>query len=212
MKKRGLCLLLALLCALLCACDNQPPAQTAETAASRPQEELVLLSDETELMEVCMRAAQEKYGVRVTLADTGNDAYEQMLLDFAAGRATYDVVCVSNALGDLYTADGLIDRGYFAPLSGCGQVEESVSHMLPVLQDCVTRDGVIYALPCAMRTKVLTYNRPLYDAKVDGSTERYYARTGENVTSTWLQQIPEMREFSAWNELFVEMPLRDGVL
>lgn len=215
---RGVCLLLIVMllsaagCARQGAPEQSPSALQTNEAAADGEAGLVVLSADEDLMSAYAKAAYEQYGVQVTRAEGSNEAEEQMLLDFAAGKASYDVVCISNALGYLYTADGLIDRGYFSPLSGAARVEESVAHMLPALQDCVTRDGVIYALPCGMRTKVLTYNRPLYDAKADGSTERYYARTGETVTGTWLQQIPDRRAFSTWEELFTQMPLRDGVL
>ena len=167
---RGVCLLLIVMllsaagCARQGAPEQSPSALQTNEAAANGEAGLVVLSADEDLMSAYAKAAYEQYGVQVTRAEWSNEADEQMLLDFAAGKATFDVVCVSNALGFLYTSDGLIDRGYFSPLSGVAQVEESVSHMLPVLQDCVTRDGIIYALPYIARTKVLRYDHELYDA------------------------------------------------
>ena len=221
MLRRGACALLiaALLFPMAGCAQEQNPSVSQPGAAAVAQKTggaadgengLVVLSVDEEVMPVYAKAANKRYGVQVTMADTTNAADEQLLLDFAAGKANYDVICISNALGYLYTSDGLIDRGYFSPLNGVAQVKASVSHMLPVLQDCVTRDGVIYALPYIARTKVLEYDRALYDAKADGDTDRYSRRTGQAVTSTWLQQVPDQQEYETWDELLNASVLENG--
>lgn len=213
---RGVCLLLIVMllsaagCARQGAPEQSPSALQTNEAAANGEAGLVVLSADEDLMSAYAKAAYEQYGVQVTRAEWSNEADEQMLLDFAAGKATFDVVCVSNALGFLYTSDGLIDRGYFSPLSGVAQVEKSVSHMLPVLQDCVTRDGIIYALPYIARTKVLRYDHELYDAKADEDTARYHARTGQTVTTSWLQQIPDQQAYETWEELLNTAMLKYG--
>lgn len=106
--------------------------------------------------------------MEIELAEGTNAAYEQMLTDFAAGKCTYDVVGVDNALGSLYTMDTLAAQGYFYPLDGQPHVQESLAHMLPLLQDLVTIDGIPYALPFIARFKVLDYNAQLYEAVETG--------------------------------------------
>ena len=212
-KGAGILLIAALLFSVTSCVQQEIPAQSplpsqpfeseAQEKADEADEEtkLMVYSIENDLMSIYARVTYERYGVQVMLPEWSNETDEQMLLDFAAGKANYDIVCIDNALGNLYTADGLIDRGYFSPLNGVAQVKASVSHMLPVLQDCVTRDGVIYALPYIARTKVLRYDHELYDAKADGDTDRYSRRTGQAVTSTWLQQIPDQQEYKTWDDL-----------
>ncbi len=221
-KGAGILLIAALLFSVTSCVQQEIPAQSplpshpfeseAQEKADEADEEtkLMVYSIENDLMSIYARVTYERYGVQVMLPEWSNETDEQMLLDFAAGKANYDIVCIDNALGNLYTADGLIDRGYFSPLNGVAQVKESVFHMLPVLQNCVTRDGVIYALPYIARTKVLEYDRALYDAKADGDTDRYSRRTGRAVTSTWLQQVPEQQEYETWDELLNASVLENG--
>ena len=190
---------------------NESPATQDSMRETNNEIELAVYSvDSSDIMPIYANAVNEQYGVQVRLTEWSNEADEQMLLDFAAGKANFDVVCIDNALGLFYTSDGLIDRGYFSPLNGVAQVKASVSHMLPVLQDCVTRDGVIYALPYIARTKVLEYDRALYDAKADGDTDRYSRRTGQAVTSTWLQQVPDQQEYETWDQLLSTAMLKNG--
>lgn len=190
--------------------SNETPDQQDDEERKGEETGLVLLSYDDELMTNYANAAYEQFGIQMVLAEVGNEAYEQMLLDFAAGKANFDIVCVSNALGNLYTADGLIDKGYFLSLNDLEHVKESIIHMLPVLQGCVTRNDVIYALPYLVRTKVLNFDRALYDAKADGNTDRYSLRTGKAVSSTWLNQLPDCQEFETWEQLFATSALEEG--
>ena len=129
--------------------SNETPDQQDDEERKGEETRLVLLSYDDELMTNYANAAYEQFGIQMVLAEVGNEAYEQMLLDFAAGKANFDIVCVSNALGNLYTADGLIDKGYFLPLNDLEHVKESIIHMLPVLQGCVIRCDLRLAIPCA---------------------------------------------------------------
>lgn len=148
---------LLLLCMLLVGCaPSMPegaPGPEDQTVISPSEQEtpssdpLVLLVDIPDNIERYMQAFTERTSMEIELAEGTNAAYEQMLTDFAAGKCTYDVVSVANSLGTLYTMDTLAAQGYFYPLDGQPHVQESLEHMLPLLQDLVTIDGIPYALP-----------------------------------------------------------------
>ena len=202
---------LLLLCMLLVGCaPSMPegaPGPEDQTVISPPEQEtpssdpLVLLIDIPEQIDRYMQAFTERTSMEIELAEGTNAAYEQMLTDFAAGKCTYDVVGVDNALGSLYTMDTLVEQGYFYPLDGQPHVQESLAHMLPLLQDLVTIDGIPYALPFIVRFKVLDYNAQLYEAVETDRLSIYNRRAIVPVTESQAEQLPPKRAFATWEEL-----------
>ncbi len=220
-RQRLLALLTAAVLLALCGCAPSGPQDSAQPAAapspspslpqpttpepdsdSASEDALVFLTYTSE--EDAIRDAQifsEKTGVDVVVAEGSDQAYELMLLDFAAGKHTYDLMLIDNALGSLYTSDDLIDRGYYSPLQGSERIERCVSSMLPALQQCVTRDGVIYALPHFVKTKVIEYDDWLYEARDTGDLRAYAMRTGKTATKSDVEVLPEMQSYPSWNAL-----------
>ena len=143
---------------------------------------LVVLSWEEDIP-LYAKYALKEYGVDVMIDRSGNEADEQMLVDFASGRATYDVIDISNALGYLNTPNHFIDRGYFLEITDVPFVQEAVNMMHPVLQEYVMREERIYALPHAMRMKVLYYDAERYESLCEnlGVTEL----SGNRAYETW---------------------------
>ena len=139
--------------------------------------------------------------VEIEFVEPSNAAFEQMLTDFAAGKSTYDIVAVDNALGSLYTMDPLLDQGYFLPLTDAPTVGEAVGQMLPQLQELVTREGTVYALPHFVRFKLLEYNGPLYQAVAEGQLAQYNRSYYPPVTKTQAENLPPQRAFDSWEEL-----------
>ena len=172
-----------------------------ETMGGESVKELTILSYDAETLARYAAAAQAQYGVQLEFAEPDNSAYDQMLLDFAAGKGTYDIVCIDNMVGNLYTADGLIDRGYFAPLGGNEQIARALRSMLPVLQQQAMRSGEIYALPYFVHTKVLEFDRALYTVAQSGDYEAYTRWCGTEFTREDAEKLPEMREYGSWQEL-----------
>lgn len=139
-RQRLLALLTAAVLLALCGCAPSGPQDSAQPAAapspspslpqpttpepdsdSASEDALVFLTYTSE--EDAIRDAQifsEKTGVDVVVAEGSDQAYELMLLDFAAGKHTYDLMLIDNALGSLYTSDDLIDRGVLQPAAGIG--------------------------------------------------------------------------------------------
>ena len=202
---------LLLLCMLLVGCaPSMPegaPGPEDQTVISPSEQEtpssdpLVLLIDIPEQIDRYMQAFTERTSMEIELAEGTSAAYEQMLTDFAAGKCTYDIVGVDNALGSLYTMDTLAAQGYFYPLDGQPHVQESLAHMLPLLQDLVTIDGIPYALPFIVRFKVLDYNAQLYEAVETDRLSIYNRNAAVPVTESQAEQLPPERAFATWEEL-----------
>ena len=202
---------LLLLCMLLVGCaPSMPegaPGPEDQTVISPPEQEtpssdpLVLLIDIPEQIDRYMQAFTERTSMEIELAEGTSADFEQMLTDFAAGKCTYDVVSVTNSLGMLYTMDTLVEQGYFYPLDGQPHVQESLAHMLPLLQDLVTIDGIPYALPFIVRFKVLDYNAQLYEAVETDRLSIYNRRAIVPVTESQAEQLPPKRAFATWEEL-----------
>ena len=202
---------LFLLCMLLVGCapsvPEGAPGPEDQTVISPSEQEtpssdpLVLLIDIPEQIDRYMQAFTERTSMEIELAEGTSAAYEQMLTDFAAGKCTYDIVGVDNALGSLYTMDTLAAQGYFYPLDGQPHVQESLAHMLPLLQDLVTIDGIPYALPFIVRFKVLDYNAQLYEAVETDRLSIYNRNAAVPVTESQAEQLPPERAFATWEEL-----------
>ena len=202
---------LLLLCMLLVGCapsvPEGAPGPEDQTVISPSEQEppssepLVLLVDIPDNIERYMQAFTERTSMEIELAEGTSADFEQMLTDFAAGKCTYDVVAVDNALGSLYTMDSLLDQGYFLPLTDAPNVGEAVGHMLPLLQDLVTIDGIPYALPFTVRFKVLDYNAQLYEAVETDRLSIYNRGAAVPVTESQAEQLPPERAFATWEEL-----------
>jgi ABC-type glycerol-3-phosphate transport system substrate-binding protein len=178
--------------------EEQPAPEAPSTEEAEPLTMLVFLPDDVERYAA---AFTEQTRVEIEFGEPSNAAFEQMLTDFAAGRCTYDVVAVDNALGSLYTMDSLLDQGYFLPLTDAQNVEEAVEAMLPVLQELVTREDMVYALPYFVRFKLLEFNAELYDAVETDQLAQYNRRAITPVTETLMSQLPPQGEFASWEEL-----------
>lgn len=192
------------LCMLLAGCTASPPSAPAATAMVEmpvQTEPLVILTVGADSFRTCAQAFTEQTGVELRFPEASNAAFEQMLVDLAAGKSTYDIVDVDNALGSLYTMDSLLDKGYFLPLTEASSVEKAVGAMLPLLQQLVTREGTIYALPHFVRFKVLGYRSELYEALETGKLQQYNRGALSPVMDSQLEQIPPQQEFASWEEL-----------
>lgn len=142
--------MLLILCMVLAGCTGPAAPEAGATAAEQPAPEATA-AKEAELVTMLVfppddvalyaEAFTEQTQVEIEFAEPSNAAFEQMLTDFAAGKSTYDIVGVDNALGSLYTMDSLLDQGYFLPLTDAPNVGKAVGAMLPVLQELVTREG-----------------------------------------------------------------------
>ena len=204
--KRGMALFLALLCLALTACapaqEAHPQAETAPAAgAAEAAEPLTMLAFVADDVALYAEAFTEQTQVEIEFAEPSNAAFERMLTDFAAGKSTYDIVGVDNALGSLYTMDPLLDQGYFLPLTDAPNVNEAVGQMLPLLQELVTREGTVYALPHFVRFKLLEYNEPLYQAVANDQLAQYNRGAYPPVTKAQAEALPPQRAFDSWEEL-----------
>ena len=205
-------LLLLTLCVILTGCaglgasesaeietmEEHPVIGTTAVPAAKALTILVFLSDDTPRY---AEAFTEQTQVEIEFAEPSNAAFERMLTDFAAGKSTYDIVGVDNALGSLYTMDPLLDQGYFLPLTDVPTVGEAVGQMLPQLQELVTREGTIYALPHFVLFKLLHYNEPLYQAVAEGQLAQYNRSADLPVTEEQAENLPPQRAFDSWEEL-----------
>ena len=204
-------LLLLTLCVILTGCAGLDASESAEietmeehpatgitAEAAEPLTMLVFPPDDVALY---AEAFTEQTQVEIEFAEPSNAAFEQMLTDFAAGKSTYDIVAVDNALGSLYTMDPLLDQGYFLPLTDAPTVGEAVGQMLPQLQELVTREGTIYALPYFVRFKLLEYNESLYQAVAEGQLAQYNRSHFPPVTEKQAENLPPQRAFDSWEEL-----------
>ena len=204
--KRGMALFLALLCLALTACapaqETHPQAETAPAAgAAEAAEPLTMLVFPPDDVALYAEAFTEQTQVEIEFAESSNAAAERMLTDFAAGKCTYDIVDVDNALGMPYTMDPLLDQGYFLPLTDAPNVGEAVGQMLPLLQELVTREGTVYALPHFVRFKLLEYNEPLYQAVANDQLAQYNRGHYPPVTKAQAEALPPQRAFDSWEEL-----------
>lgn len=154
--------MLLILCMVLAGCTGPAAPEEGETAAERPAPEapaaeeaepLTMLVFPPDDVALYAEAFTEQTQVEIEFAEPSNAAFEQMLTDFAAGKSTYDIVGVDNALGSLYTMDPLLDQGYFLPLTDAPNVGEAVGQMLPSQGEPTLRTashgGVSYPLPGA---------------------------------------------------------------
>lgn len=141
---------------------------------------------------------------------TGYDqAMESAYYTFAAKHTDTDVVLSQNysditeammnqsATVDIYVTQinsddygALYDRGYLAELTGSEALTSLVSQMYPQIQDAVTKDGQLLALPVEVYTgNAMSYNPEALKAL--GLTE-------DDVPTTWkglfqfLQRLPEL--------------------
>ena len=203
--------MLLILCMVLAGCTGPAAPEEGATAAEQPAPEapaaeeaepLTMLVFPPDDVALYAEAFTEQTQVEIEFAEPSNAAFEQMLTDFAAGKSTYDIVGVDNALGSLYTMDSLLDQGYFLPLTDAPNVGEAVGQMLPVLQELVTREGTVYALPHFVRFKLLEYNGPLYQAVAEGQLAQYNRSYYPPVTKTQAENLPPQEEFASWRRCF----------
>ena len=81
--------------------EERPAPEAPAAEEAEPLTMLVMIQDEVALY---AEAFTEQTQVEIEFAEPSNAAFEQMLTDFApAGKSTYDIVGVDNALGSLYT-------------------------------------------------------------------------------------------------------------
>ena len=202
--------MLLILCMVLAGCTGPAAPEEGETAAEQPAPEapaaeeaepLTMLVFPPDDVALYAEAFTEQTQVEIEFVEPSNAAFEQMLTDFAAGKSTYDIVGVNNALGSLYTMDSLLDQGYFLPLTDAPTVGEAVGQMLPQLQELVTREGTIYALPYFVRFKLLEYNESLYQAVAEGQLAQYNRSHFPPVTEKQAEALPPQRAFDSWEEL-----------
>ena len=202
--------MLLILCMVLAGCTGPAAPEEGETAAEQPAPEapaaeeaepLTMLVFPPDDVSLYAEAFTKRTQVEIEFAEPSNAAFERMLTDFAAGKSTYDIVAVDNALGSLYTMDPLLDQGYFLPLTDAPTVGEAVGQMLPVLQELVTREGTVYALPYFVRFKLLEYNESLYQAVAEGQLAQYNRSHFPPVTEKQAEALPPQRAFDSWEEL-----------
>ena len=204
-------LLLLILCVILTGCAGLDASESTELEAmeehpvtgitAEAAEPLTMLVFPPDDVALYAEAFTKRTQVEIEFAEPSNAAFERMLTDFAAGKSTYDIVAVDNALGSLYTMDPLLDQGYFLPLTDAPTVGEAVGQMLPVLQELVTREGTVYALPYFVRFKLLEYNESLYQAVAEGQLAQYNRSHFPPVTEKQAEALPPQRAFDSWEEL-----------
>lgn len=71
---------------------------------------------------------------------SGDDLLQALL----TGEADADIYCLNTAWYDL---PGLLQKGYFAPLTGSAAVSDFMATLWPFFQDAGTEGGVVYGVP-----------------------------------------------------------------
>lgn len=69
---------------------------------------------------------------------------DTLLQELLTGEADADIYCLNTGWYDL---PGLLQKGYFAPLTGSAAVSDFMAALWPCFQDAGTEDGVIYGVP-----------------------------------------------------------------
>lgn len=207
---RGLSMAAALWLLLSLTACARPSAQGS--AASAPQEAQIEEADApgplvvvgmSEITNVYAEAMGAALGTDVELVQTSNETDERMIADFAAGRASYDVLELFSGMGVYYSADGFVDKGFYADITDVEGVREAVQAMLPVLRAHVSRDGRYFALPTELRTKTLSFDGALYEAWQAGSLDTYGREHFTVVTDADARFLGgmEKRPYDTWPEL-----------
>ena len=145
------------------------------------------------LQDSAVRLFQEAHP-EVTIHPSPHTAYfstTQLVGQLISGEFAYDVFTMES---DSFDIGRLIEKGYCAELPATGRIGQELSRMYGSIFDQVSRNGKIYAVPCALSMRYLMYDPAGWEAA--GFTE------ADVPTS-----FPELLDFlERWVERIAEEP------
>lgn len=112
----------------------------------------------------------------VSISDSGDTA--SIMQDMMNRSDAVDIYTISMS-DDAYTA--LFERGFMAELGASQTLRDAVAAMYPIMQDAVTKDGELYAVPMAAHGSCLTLNETLLTEKLGFAQEE--------LPKTWLDML-----------------------
>lgn len=110
----------------------------------------------------------------VSISDSGST--DSIMQDMMNRSDSVDIYTLSLQDG---AYDALFERGFMAELGASQALTDAVAAMYPVLQDAVTRDGELYAIPMSVYGSCVTLNEKLLTEK--------FGFAQEEMPKTWLE-------------------------